>query len=186
MLRTDTNETYEYGGLVYMASMIERLRKEYKGNVLYLDAGDEFQGGVESSTRISNGKIINEFFDQAHVDGAAIGNHDLDYGPAFLKNYMSERSTQSVFLAANLRSKTNGENFLPNSKATKIYTLKSGIKVGVIGLMTIETVLTINGYHNRSYEDYRILDYASIVLSLSKKLRKSGVHAVVLLSHVGN
>jgi 2',3'-cyclic-nucleotide 2'-phosphodiesterase (5'-nucleotidase family) len=40
ILRTDTNETYKYGGLVYMASMIERLRKEYKGNVLYLDAVD--------------------------------------------------------------------------------------------------------------------------------------------------
>jgi 2',3'-cyclic-nucleotide 2'-phosphodiesterase (5'-nucleotidase family) len=50
-----------------MASMIERFRKEYKGNILYLDAGDEFQGGIESSTLISNGKIINEFFDQVHV-----------------------------------------------------------------------------------------------------------------------
>jgi 2',3'-cyclic-nucleotide 2'-phosphodiesterase (5'-nucleotidase family) len=102
---------------------------------------------------------------------------------------MSERSISSVFVAANLRSNINGENFLPNSKATKIYTLKSGIKVGVIGLMTIETldtIKTIKHFHYNDYDDYRILEYAPIVLSLSKQLRKSGVHAVVLLSHVGN
>lgn len=27
----------------------------YKGNVIYLDAGDQFQGGIESSSLISSG-----------------------------------------------------------------------------------------------------------------------------------
>jgi hypothetical protein len=62
---------------VYRASMIERLMKGYKGNIPYLDAGDELQGGIESSKLISNGKIVKEFFDQAHEDAEAIGK-DLD------------------------------------------------------------------------------------------------------------
>ena len=40
MVRSDNNQTYEYGGLVYMASMIENLKKESQGHVLYLDSGD--------------------------------------------------------------------------------------------------------------------------------------------------
>jgi 2',3'-cyclic-nucleotide 2'-phosphodiesterase (5'-nucleotidase family) len=42
------NQTYNYGGLVYMAQMIETIKNisEYTGNVLYLDAGDQFQGGI--------------------------------------------------------------------------------------------------------------------------------------------
>ena len=44
--RKDTGEKYTYGGLVYMARMIEILKRENNGNVLYLDAGDQFQGGL--------------------------------------------------------------------------------------------------------------------------------------------
>jgi 2',3'-cyclic-nucleotide 2'-phosphodiesterase (5'-nucleotidase family) len=46
MFRSDTNESYNYGGLEFMAHMIETVKNEYKGNVLYLDAGDQFQGGI--------------------------------------------------------------------------------------------------------------------------------------------
>jgi hypothetical protein len=51
---------------------------------------------------------------------------------------------------------------------------------------TLETIKTIKKFHNNDYDDYRILEYASIVLSLNQQLQKSGVHAIVLLSHVNN
>jgi len=46
LYRSDLNQNYTYGGLEYMASMINTLRQEFKGNFLYLDAGDQFQGGI--------------------------------------------------------------------------------------------------------------------------------------------
>ena len=46
LFRTDTNEQYKYGGLVYMAAMMRTLKNEYQGNIIYLDGGDQFQGGV--------------------------------------------------------------------------------------------------------------------------------------------
>lgn len=46
LFRSDTGEGYTYGGLEYMAQMIETVQNEYPGNVLYLDAGDQFQGGI--------------------------------------------------------------------------------------------------------------------------------------------
>jgi 2',3'-cyclic-nucleotide 2'-phosphodiesterase (5'-nucleotidase family) len=42
---TITNETYESGGIQYLAQMIETIKDEYKGNALYFDAGDQFKGG---------------------------------------------------------------------------------------------------------------------------------------------
>ena len=42
---------------------------------MYFDGGDEFQGGVESSVRVSSGQIMTEFYNAIEVDGSAIGNH---------------------------------------------------------------------------------------------------------------
>jgi 2',3'-cyclic-nucleotide 2'-phosphodiesterase (5'-nucleotidase family) len=60
-----------------MAQMIETIKNisEYTGNVLYLDAGDQFQGGIESSSLVSNGSIMNDFYNTVKIDGGAIGNH---------------------------------------------------------------------------------------------------------------
>ena len=46
LYRTDTGENYTYGGLEVMAQMIQTIREEYGGNMIYLDAGDQFQGGI--------------------------------------------------------------------------------------------------------------------------------------------
>lgn len=58
-----------------MAQMIETIKHEYKGNVLYLDAGDQFKGGIESSVLVSDGKIMSDFYNVLNVDASAIGNH---------------------------------------------------------------------------------------------------------------
>lgn len=44
--KTDGSTTYNYGGLEFMANMIRTLQMENQGNVLYLDSGDQFQGGI--------------------------------------------------------------------------------------------------------------------------------------------
>ena len=46
MIRSDTKETYFYGGLNIMGGLINIIKKEYPGKVIYLDAGDQFQGGI--------------------------------------------------------------------------------------------------------------------------------------------
>ena len=104
--------------------------------MLYLDAGDQFQGGLESSSLISSGKIMNEFYNELKVDASALGNHEFDFGPAFLLNYLSDRVNSSVLLTANLRNEKNESQFLPLQQPSKIFTMKNGLKIGVIGLVT--------------------------------------------------
>ena len=85
-----------------MGTLINIIKNEYEGNVLYLDGGDQFQGGIESSKLISSGKIMNDFYGIMKINGSAIGNHEFDFGPSFLFPFMSAKDAPN--LAANLRS----------------------------------------------------------------------------------
>ena len=62
-----------------LASVLRRLRRQYRERMVYLDAGDQFQGSLEGN--LSKGKSVVEFFNQIKPDAAAIGNHELDFGP---------------------------------------------------------------------------------------------------------
>ena len=54
------NFTYKSGGLEYLGKYISILREEWKERFIWLDAGDQFQGGFEN--KLSNGTIITDFF----------------------------------------------------------------------------------------------------------------------------
>lgn len=169
-----------------MASLIKIFKDEYPGHTLVLDAGDQFQGGVESSPLISQGKIMNDFYDAIGLQGQAIGNHEFDFGPDFLLPFYNSKQDQSIVLGANLRSERNQAEFLPKQKLSHIYTFPSGIKIGVIGLSTINTPSTTNAFKNHLFPDYKFLPYKEIVVNQSKALKKAGANAVLILGHVGN
>lgn len=102
MQRQDTKENYTYGGLMYMAGLIDIIKNEYLGHTLVLDSGDQFQGGIESSPLISSGKIMNDFYDAVGVSGSAVGNHEFDFGPEVLLPFLQAKEAPT--LAANIRS----------------------------------------------------------------------------------
>lgn len=170
-----------------MANMISTIKNQYgKNNTVWLDAGDQFQGGIESSKLVSDGKIMNEFFNTGGLDASAVGNHEFDYGPSFLNSYLKNGVEPS--LSANLYSQI-GEpvtRFLPNSKRSHIIQLGDGVKIGVIGLTTVDTPQTSSGFTNHLFPDYQFKDYTNIVIDEAKSLRSSGVDIVVILSHEGN
>ena len=168
---------YYYGGLEYLANYVKVLREEWKDRFLWLDAGDQFQGKIES--KISNGTIITEFFNTMMVNGSSIGNHEWDYGQEFLKDRLEEANWE--YLAANIISNQTGKaGFLPNTKKAEIYKMGE-INLGVIGLTTIETPFTTSG----NLTNIKFAEYREVVIKLSTSLRKKGAHAVVLVSHAG-
>lgn len=67
-------------------------------------------------------------------------------------------------LAANLRSEKNENNFLPGQQSSQIYSFANGIKVGVIGLSTVETPTTTSGFSSHLFPQYKFLDYRDIVI----------------------
>jgi 2',3'-cyclic-nucleotide 2'-phosphodiesterase (5'-nucleotidase family) len=172
-----TGEQYKYGGLEYMASYINIMRKEWGDRFLWIDSGDQFQGGMES--KISNGTIMTDFFNYMKVNSASIGNHEWDFGQNFLFKRLEEADFS--YLAANIfDNQTQRTEFLPNTKIAKIFTLGE-IKIGVIGISTVETPFTTSG----DLTGVRFAEYRDIVIELSAKLRADGANAVIINSHVG-
>lgn len=177
---------YQRGGVAVLASYVKTLKREFGPRLLWLDGGDEFQGSVESN--MEKGKGMVRFFNLAGVNGAAIGNHEFDYGPeneiqdrlGALKARMIE--AQYPYLAANIVEKATGKLAqFPNTYPSKIYSTGK-VKVGVIGLSTIDTpktTLPIN------VESLAFADLKEVTLRESNALRQQGADIVIVTSHVG-
>src|SRR5438067_4686487 len=131
----------DIGGAEWFAGYMNAIRADYKakgGEVVILDAGDEFQG-----TLISNefrGKSVTDVYNAVGVTAGAIGNHEFDFTVPVLK----ERMAQSKFpiLAANIFLK--GTKTRPDWAKPSVLVDQGGIKIGIIGLATKETPLTTN------------------------------------------
>ena len=68
-----------------------------------------------------------------------------------------------------------------------MFTLKNGVKIGVIGLTTYETAISSFGFNPPySIKNISFFNYTDIVMRESRKLRENGADAVVLVSHLGD
>ena len=178
---------YQAGGAAYLASYVKALKSEFKDHFLWLDAGDQFQGSIESNAE--HGKPMVAFFNLNGLNAAAIGNHEFDYGPepesasdllGALKNRMGE--AHYPYLAANIQRANSSELAdFPNTEASHIFKA-GGLKVGVIGLSTLDTPTTTRAENVKSLQ---FGDLKEATLREAKKLRESGVQIVVLTAHVG-
>ena len=179
---------YTQGGLDYMLKYINIIRKEFDNKMLYLDAGDLFQGGIESD--LTNGDIIIDYFNTAKVDGLTVGNHEFDYDKSFLEQKINQ--SNFPFIVANLYDNTEETRKIYGDKQliSNVYSFKYDInneeveiKIGVVGLaMTLkQRQIGGNGYENVVFQDYK-----NILETEAKKLKEEKkVNAVVLLSHIG-
>ena len=131
----------DIGGADWFAGYVDAIRADYRargGEVVILDAGDEFQG-----TLISNqfhGKSVTDVYNAIGVTASALGNHEFDFGIPVLK----ERIAQARYpiLAANMFVK--GTRQRPEWIKPSTLIDQGGIKIGIVGLATTETPLTTN------------------------------------------
>ena len=169
--------TYSIGGLEYLGKYASILSEEWKDRLLYFDTGDQFQGGIEGY--ISQGKIMMDFFNELKVKKSVIGNHEFDYGFEFLKNYMSLSNFD--WIIDNVKNTTTGQYItFPHQKKSEMIEVE-GIKLGLIGLTTVETPSSSNIVIN----DLLFDDYVKIIREESEQLKKAGANAIIVLGHIG-
>ena len=166
---------YDLGGLEYVAKYINILRKEWGENFLYLDGGDQFQGGFES--KMTNGDIITEYFKTIGVNYTTVGNHEWDYGPEYLNSRVS--AANFTYLLSNVADDTGNCELFEKQTTSKLVTI-GPVKIAIIGLITLETEETssanLTGYH--------FLPYENAIIKEANKY-KGEANAVLLLAHVG-
>ena len=85
------------GGLSRLSGYVKKIRKEEK-NVIYLNAGDMFNGSIIDSEYRGLGTVL--MLNQMTIDCATIGNHEVDYGVPHLT--FVNRCTSFPIVNANL------------------------------------------------------------------------------------
>src|SRR5947208_9759283 len=147
-------ETNGRGGLALLDGYVSNLRaarQQDGGAVLLLDAGDLFQGTLESN--LTEGSIVVDAYNTIGYQAATIGNHEFNYGPAGpaaipqnaaddARGALKQRLQQSHFrwVASNLldagtRRPVAWQNVSPST----VFTL-NGVRIGVVGLITTEAL----------------------------------------------
>lgn len=184
------------GGLDVFGGYLRNLRDARArdgGAVVLLDAGDTFQGGVESG--LSEGALVVDAYRALGYTALAVGNHDFDFGPADRpgarhdpkddpRGALKARAAQArfPFLAANLLDETTGKTVDWPNVQPSVLVHHAGIRVGIVGLMTagaLRATLPIN---------VRGLSVAPLVETVRREaqsLRARGATVVLLATHAG-
>ncbi|HEY9789848.1 MAG TPA: bifunctional UDP-sugar hydrolase/5'-nucleotidase [Candidatus Obscuribacterales bacterium] len=160
------------GGL----ARVETLHKQIvarQPNTLMLLAGDTLSPSVES--RAFKGAQMIACWNAVGVDYAVFGNHEFDFGPDVLKQRIAESKFQ--WICANVIDKTTGKLF----DNVQPYVIRDvdGIKIGIIGLLTMDTARSSHGGPN-----LEILDPCKTVKKLVPEMRAHGAQIIVALTHL--
>ena len=115
------------GGVARIAARIDQLREEHGDRLLYLDAGDVFQG--TPFYNFYRGALGIELLEAMGCDAMALGNHELDDGPVSF--FRASLGASFPVLCANLKWE-DGSPLLPSSTLLKA----GGMKVSVVGVVS--------------------------------------------------
>ena len=192
----ELNAGEQYGGLVGISAYVNALRSARAaagGAVLVVDAGDMWQGTLESNLR--EGASMVEAYNALGVRGAAIGNHEFDFGPEGPRptpvadtddprGALKARAREADFplLAANLVDTTTGELVDWDNVQPSVMVDLGIAKVGVIGILTRSTLRTTIAANTGGLA---IAPLAPAITREARALRADGATIVVVVAHAG-
>jgi 5'-nucleotidase len=176
----------------YLANL-RRARDADSGGVVLVDAGDMFQGTLESN--LGEGAAVVRAYNTLGYTAAAVGNHEFDFGPVGPaatpsapaddpQGALKARAREAKFplLAANLRDAATGAApAWPNVRPSALVTV-AGVKVGIIGVTTAGTLRATIAANVRGLA---VTPLATAVTEEARKLRAAGAVAVIVAAHAG-
>jgi 5'-nucleotidase len=154
-LTSYTDALAEYGGVARFATMLSETRSFYQGlnhGVVSVFAGDTFLAGPQFQASLNSNAdpSMRTYYDALAIsrigyDASVIGNHEFDFGPDVLADFITEAQTHNptTYLSANLNFA--GESALQAhvtagrlapSKTVTVNTAAGPKKIGIIGATT--------------------------------------------------
>ncbi|MEJ2298854.1 MAG: 5'-nucleotidase C-terminal domain-containing protein [Woeseiaceae bacterium] len=184
------------GGLVsvsaYVAALRE-LRASDGGAVLLIDAGDMWQGTLESN--LDEGETVVDIYNALDVTAAAIGNHEFDFGPIgeasvpsgpydAPRGALRQRAREMDFplLAANLIDEATGDPVAWDNVQPSVMVEAAGVRIGIIGVMTeraLQTTIAANTH------GLRVAPIVATLVHEAGALRARGAEIVIVAAHAG-
>jgi 5'-nucleotidase len=201
-----TNDLHgRLGALPVLGGYMNALRAARPGRVLLLDAGDTFQGTLESN--LLEGAPVVDAYRRLGYAALAIGNHEFDYGPTgpaavvskgaraqgesapegsedprgALKALAAQAAGAFPMLSANILE--DGRPLAwPNVAPSSLVRLEAGVTIGVVGVTTISTPKTTI---SANFVHLAVTPIAEAVAREARALREKGADIVVALAHAG-
>jgi 5'-nucleotidase len=186
------------GGVAVLGGFINNLRAARAadgGVVVLIDAGDTFQGAVESN--LSEGAIVVDAYNALGYAAAAIGNHEFDFGAVdSLSVGPSVHATEDPrgaikaiaarakfpFLAANLIDERTGRVVDWTNVKPSVLFDRSGIRIGIVGVMTIGALRATLVVNTRGL---RTAPLVQTIAAEAARLRGAGAEVVIVAAHAG-
>lgn len=177
------------GGFARLATAVENIRNDKRKTgepVLLFNAGD-FLGGSSFGWLAPAGYSAElSIMHAMGYDAVIIGNHEYDYGPKVLGEYLinagyPEAHNKTPVLASNT---TPPENYLLASenllRDTAVFELDNGLTIGTFGLIGKNAISVTAETGDIVFEDQH--ETARLMV---KKLKEKGVDVIVAIIHAG-
>ncbi len=178
----------DFGGVARFANVVKRVRSEAlarrNGGFVLLNSGDNFLAGPEWNASLEKGV---PFYDSIALnrigyDAMGIGNHEFDFGPDVLAQFIRGFDPDVPFVSANLD--VGDEPKLNRLKrqdriVKRVIVREGGHRIGVIGATTPNLPFI------SSPRDVRVRqNVAGIVNRQANQLERRGVDIIILISHL--
>lgn len=166
------------------ADFCERIQNRSKSGVIMVSSGDNFLAGPEFNASLEKGIPYYDTIamDLIGYDAVAIGNHDFDFGPDVLVNFIEGYTSSVPYLSSNLDfSKEPGLQGLVDQGRIAASTVvrERGELIGIIGATT-PNLSFISSPRNVEVNN----DVAGAVQAEVDKLEEMGINKIVLISHL--
>jgi 5'-nucleotidase len=166
------------GGAALFKGLVDARRAAATNSIL-VSSGDNFLAGPEWTAGTNSGIFYDALTLEAMgYDAIALGNHDFDFGPDLLNEFIDAYVAPPTYLSANLDLSAvpdlAAQDIVPSTTVTV-----NGEPVGIIGAVT-PNLATIS-----SPAPVTVLqDVAGIVQTEVDALTAAGVEIVILISHL--
>ena len=186
----------DFGGAARFKALIEQLKEDaaVQGSaVITLSSGDNFLAGPEFRASLDLETFFDaKVLDSIEYDAIQLGNHDFDFGPDLLADFIKSFENPVTYLAGNLDF--SGEADLQvlvdaGTIAPSVVVEKAGERIGVVGAVTpnlpfISSPGSVTLIDADSDQDSDIEDIRIIVQEQIDALQGNGVNKIILISHL--
>ncbi|CAH1776835.1 unnamed protein product [Owenia fusiformis] len=169
----DKDEDKCFGGVARRFTAVKDIRDKHD-NVIFLDAGDQFQGTIWFST--FEGRATSRFMNEMRYDAMALGNHEFDNHLEGLIPFIN--NVTFPILAANIDA-SDEPTFQGLVEKSTVLTV-AGEKIGVVGYLTSEMPAL-----SQRFGKLKFLDEVSTIQAEVDRLTAQGINKIIALGHSG-
>jgi 2',3'-cyclic-nucleotide 2'-phosphodiesterase (5'-nucleotidase family) len=166
---------------------VREVRERDGGGVVVLDAGDMFQGSLESN--LTEGASVFAAYHALGMSAVALGNHEFDFGPVGdsregdPQGALKQRLLEASFPVLSVNLVTSGGS-APGFRGLSPSALLdvAGVKVGIVGALTVSTPEIVMPSF---FSGLGVAPVAPLLTEQARALRASGAKVVLAALHLG-